>query len=625
MTMEEIARFLQQHPPFDVLPFAVLLRTAASMQIEYFPAQQVILAHNGQPAQFLYLICRGSVDLLREQDGQETLFDTLGPGEAFGHPSLIRAQPPLVTVRSRVETLAYLLPAAQFHQLRAEWPAFAQFFAASTIERLGYAVQHRHAEADPALFQTHLGALLHRPIVAISPEATVREAARRMSDERVSCLLVDNPPYGILDANSGILTDRDLRSRVLAAGLPDSTPVREVMTAPALSLPAESLVFEGLMLMLERGIHHLPITRDGLVVGMVTHTDILRQQQRSPAFLPGLLHRAQTVGELRNYTDQVAQTVDTLLDAGARVSDIGRVVAVAHDALLVRLLRDAERMLGAPPCPYAWLVVGSEGRYEQTLRTDQDNALIYADDAVPEAEGYFAALAQQVVEWLVACGFPPCPGNIMATNPEWRRPLSTWASYFSHWIAQPSEEALLRTAIFFDFRQVYGELDATTPLRAIIEKGRQNQVFLGRLARASLRQLAPLSFFGQVALERHGDQQNLLDLKHRGVAMVVDLARLFALEAGSSELNTISRLRKAAGASNLTTADSENLIAAFELISQIRLRHQQAQLSRDEAPTNMIVFPQLSARERRELKESLQAIAAVQRSVAFVYQTERIA
>jgi CBS domain-containing protein len=213
----------------------------------------------------------------------------------------------------------------------------------------------------------------------------------------------------------------------------------------------------------------------------------------------------------------------------------------------------------------------------------------------------------------------------MATNPEWRRSLNAWMNYFSHWIAQPNEEALLRTAIFFDFRQVYGELDATTPLRAIIEKGRQNQVFLGRLARASLRQLVPLRFFGQVSLERHGGQQNLLDLKHRGVAMVVDLARLFALEAGSSELNTINRLRKAVGASNLTAADSENLIAAFELISQIRLRHQQAQLARGEAPTNMVVFPQLSARERRELKESLQAIAAVQRSVAFAYQTERIA
>jgi CBS domain-containing protein len=622
--MEEVVRFLQHYPPFDQLAPARLADAAAAMQIEYFAAGQTILAHGGAPAEFLYIVCKGSVDLLREEHGHEEIFDSLGPGEVFGHLSIIRARPPIVTARAATETLAYLLPAAVFLRLRDEDPDFARFFAAPAVERITFALEQRHADAAPSLFQTRVGDLLRRPIVAISPDATVRQAAERMRAEHVSCLLVDLPPYGVFDKDSGIVTDRDLRNRVVADGLPETTLVRDVMSAPVLSLPMESLVFEALLLMLERGIHHLPITHNDLVVGMVTHTDILRHQSRSPLFLPRQLDRARTLDDLRQYADQVAETVGQLVDIGARVGDIGRIVAIAHDALLQRILRDIESELGPPPVPYAFLVLGSGGRYEQTLRTDQDHALVYADQASPAAEAYFAALAELAVERLEYCGFPRCPGNVMATNPEWRRPLSDWIGYFTRWIDVPDEEALLRTGIFFDFRQVFGTLDAATPLRATIARARGNTLFLTRLARAALRQPAPLNMFRKVTLERRGEQKHLLDLKHRGTAMVVDLARLFALEAGRSETSTIARLRNAWPASSIGESEAERLIAAFELLSLLRLGHQLEQIARGEEPGNLIVYPQLSPHEQRELKESLQAIASVQRAAALAFQTDRI-
>ncbi|GAB4427740.1 MAG: DUF294 nucleotidyltransferase-like domain-containing protein [Chloroflexi bacterium OHK40] len=623
--MEEIVAFLQGYPPFDDLPPAALASVADQAQIEYFAAGHDILRHGGPPAEFLYVVRKGRVDLLREEAGETRIFDTLGPGEAFGHPSLIRSQPPIVTVRAHTETLAYLIPAATFQRLRAEYPVVASFFAASALERLEFALRRREADADSALFRMRLRDLVRRPLVAMSPEATVCEAAIRMRDEGVSCLLVDMLPYGVLDAGTGIITDRDLRNRVIAAGRPDSTPLREVMTAPAITLPADSLVFEGLLLMLERHIHHLPLTEGGLVTGIITNTDILRQQSNSPLFLPRQLERATSLDDLRSYTDQVAETVGALLDAGARVSDIGRVVAVAHDALLQRILRDAEAELGPPPAPYAWLVLGSEGRYEQTLRTDQDNALVYADEHPPDAPAYFEALAARVVEQLVACGFPRCPGDIMATNPSWRQPLAVWQSTFAHWIDTPDEEALLRSAIFFDFRQAYGALPAEAALRPIVARARGNTIFLARLARAALRNPAPLTLLRGVALERHGDQKDLLDLKLRGTALVVDLARLFALEAGRTETSTVARLRAAWPEASLSEGEAEALVSAFELISLLRLRHQRAQLERGEQPTNLVVFPRLSPLEQRELKESLQAIARVQRGLATAYQTGRIA
>jgi CBS domain-containing protein len=616
--MEPIVDFLAQHLPFSLLSGEQIRRAAAAVQIEYFPAGADILVQDGAPSAFLYIVRRGSVDLLRAREQMFDVVDTLVEGDTFGYVSIIRDRAPIVTVRAREETLAYLLPKAVFQRLQRDSEPFFQFFARSIGERLDRALHSQHAGADPDLFQARLAHLLRRPLITIEPGASVGGAARLMDEQQVSCLVVTSAP-------PGIVTDRDLRGRVLARGLSDTTAVADVMSAPALTLPADSLVFEGLLLMLERGIHHLPVTEGERIVGVVTNTDILRRKSHSPLFLPRQLQRAQTLGELRAYADQVAEAVGALLESRARVSDIGRMVAIANDALLARLLGDAEAALGPPPCPYAWLVLGSEGRYEQTLRTDQDNALIYADNPAAGAEDYFARLADRVVEQLVACGFPRCPGEIMATNPHWRQPARAWRSYFHHWVTVPDEEALLRVAIFFDYRSVYGALDADAALRPVIAQARGQRVFLGRLARAALRQPAPLGLLRRIVLERRGDQHDLLDLKLRGTAMIVDLARLFALEAGCAATNTLARLRDSAGRASLSAETAQSLMAAFELIGLLRLRHQHRQIQRGERPTNLVAVARLDPQERRDLKEALRAVERAQRDVEMVFQTALIA
>jgi Predicted signal-transduction protein containing cAMP-binding and CBS domains len=214
---------------------------------------------------------------------------------------------------------------------------------------------------------------------------------------------------------------------------------------------------------------------------------------------------------------------------------------------------------------------------------------------------------------------------VMATNPQWRQPRSVWQNYFRQWISVPNEEALLQTAIFFDLRPVYGTLDTEASLRPIILRARENRIFLGRLARAALRQTAPINFFRQLVLERRGDQRGLIDLKYRGTAMIVDLARLFALEAGVPDTNTIARLRKAANHSSLGETSAEELIAAFELIGLLRLRWQYQQLCQGLEPGNQVEVDKLTPLERRELKEALRAVAVVQRAVAVTYHTSLLA
>jgi CBS domain-containing protein len=467
-------------------------------------------------------------------------------------------------------------------------------------------------------FRTHLRDLVPAQPVLIAPECSVREAADTMRQNRCGyALVLTDPP--------GIITDRDLRDRVIIPGLDLTIPVAQAMTTPLVTVPASSLLIEGMQVMLEQNVRHLPITDNGRIIGVITDSDIVRGQSRSPLLLPRQLLLAHTPADLRAYLQQVARTAGALLLAGARLHDTGRVVAQAQDALLKRLLRDAEADLGPPPCSYAWLVLGSQGRSEQFIATDQDNALIYADDAPPGADAYFAALAEIVVEHLVACGIPRCPGDIVASNARWRQPLRVWQGYFADWQRIPDEEALLRAVIFFDYRQIYGTLDAEAALRPIIRQARENRVFLGRLARTTLQQTPPIGAFGRVLPHRDATGQMVLDLKLRGTALIVDLARLFALEAGCAETNTHARLRQAVGQSVLSALGAEELNAALECINGIRLRHQFALFARNEPPDNLVPLSTLRVFEQRELQVAFQTVRRVQQSLAQAFQTAWIA
>jgi CBS domain-containing protein len=332
--------------------------------------------------------------------------------------------------------------------------------------------------------------------------------------------------------------------------------------------------------------------------------------------------------ELRAYYDDVTAAIGALLDSGMRVSEIGRLVARAHDALVARLLVEAEAELGPPPCAYAWLALGSAARREQTLHTDQDNALVYADPLPgsaqttrPEVARYFAALSERTVERLAASGFPRCPGDVMATNGQWRQPLRVWQGYFQRWIMMPDAEALLRVAIFFDYRRIHGLLDVEAALRPTVLRARDEHTFLAYLAHTAIRQPAPIGLFGRVLLERDRDRRPILDLKRNGSALIVDLARLFGLKAGSPAVGTLDRLRDAADGGSLSRAGADNLTAAFEQINLLRLRHQYDLIGRGEPPSNDVPVGQLSSQERRALRDALRVVARIQRSVVFSFQT----
>ncbi|WP_245575161.1 DUF294 nucleotidyltransferase-like domain-containing protein [Meiothermus rufus] len=361
------------------------------MRLYRFEPGAVILSPAQPEAGGLYVVYRGMVRL--EQDGQEVAW--LEPGEAFGYPSLLGQQPPSLTVRAEGQVECLCLPPEAFRRL-LQRPAFALFFSARLVERLRLlrpAVVSLPDLAQPA-------GEVAEPVVWLEATASVAQAARQMRERGVSAVLLEARD------SLAILTDRDLRNRVLAEELSPHTPALTVASAPARSLPATTPLYEALAFMEQLGIHHLPLTRENRVVGLLTDRVFLRRWLQTPMALLRRLEQEGDLSLLEAYRERQEEVVRQMLAAGFAVQAITRQVSLLNDALTRSLLRRAEAHLGSPPGPYAWLALGSEGRAEQALLTDQDNALVYQDSA---AQGYFKALAQQVVEGLLQAGFPSSP------------------------------------------------------------------------------------------------------------------------------------------------------------------------------------------------------------------------
>lgn len=595
--------FIRSYPPFDRLDEVDLDLISRSLEVVSYPPGSHILTQDGPVSQYLYLIHRGIVRL--ERNGETV--QLLEEGELFGFVSLFSQNPPVFEVVAEEEAEIYQLPGEVARYL-SEQPAFAEFFLKGLTERLQRASYLSRTSPLTGDMAAPVQYLITRSPVFIEPEATVAEAAGVMRSQKVSSVLVKGP-------QPGIITDRDLRNRVLAEALGPATPLQQVMSRPLKTLPVETPAYSALLFMLEENIHHLPLTQQGQIVGLVTDTDLLRHQVKSPLYLLKRVQKLAEIADLSRYALEIAGTVKSLFEGGLDIDHIGRIISNLNDALITRLLKLAEAELGPPPTSYAWIVFGSEGRQEQTLLTDQDNALIYGE-AGEESQLYFSKLARWVVDGLLQAGFPPCPGGYMAIN--WSRPLRDWEALFWNWTQTPEPQALLEASIFFDFRAVTGSLQLDS-LEAVLLKAGERPLFLAQLARNSLNFQPPLGFFRRIREEEGG-----VDLKRGGITPIVSLARLYALEAGLPARSTLDRLAAIGQRSDLGQEKAELLAEAFRFMQHLRLREQLHNYQVGQAPGNKVRLEALSPLERRHLKEAFLVIREVQEMTAVRFQTGRL-
>jgi CBS domain-containing protein len=432
--------------------------------------------------------------------------------------------------------------------------------------------------------------------VFVGPDASAGDAARQMQHARIGSVLVSTEP-------PGIITDRDLRGRVLAAGLGPETPATAIMTRPILTIDSDRLAFSALRVMVEENIHHLPVVEEGRIIGIISSTDLLFHQTNNPVYLRRIIDGLGE-GIAGSYASAVGSLAGALFQSGLGALQIAEIVSTLNDALVRRLVRLAEQALGPPPVPYAWVVFGSEGRMEQALLTDQDNALVYAD-AAGEASSYFSELARRVVDGLIQAGFPSCSGGFMATN--WCKPLRDWVGLFTNWIRLPEPAALLDAAIFFDFRAVAGALDLEA-LEEIIVEARNEKLFIAHMANGALAFRPPLGFFNRLR-----SKDGKVEIKKSGIAPIVSIARVAALAAGSRERSSLERLRVAAASGRVIDSDSAHSLAEIlPLFLRLRLHAQLAALAKQSAPDNNIVLADLSSLDRRHLREAFVLVKEVQ-------------
>jgi CBS domain-containing protein len=427
-----------------------------------------------------------------------------------------------------------------------------------------------------------------------------------MADESISSVLVDSEP-------PGIVTDRDFRRRVLAAGKGPATPVREVASSPLKTVVAECPVYEAWRILLDAGVHHLPVTRGGAIVGVLSATDLLKTTATGPLAVMKRVERLGDRASLPGYATKVAEMASVLFNGGLEPTVIGGFVARLNDILVGRILRWAEAELGPPPCPYAWVVFGSEGRMEQMVLTDQDNALVHRDGS-PEAEAYFAALAEKAIADLQAAGFPRCPGGYMATR--WKGSLDAWEARFRGWLDQPTPKALLEASIFFDFRRVHGHLDLA-PLRAVVARAKGARTFLSAMAKSALT-FHPPSGLGL----RLRSESACFDMKLKGISPIVFLARVYGLEAAARTSNTLDRLRAAVEAGLIKQDTCDTLSEAYRYLLRVRLRAQLEMIADGKPPSNVICLSDLSSMERSRLRDAFRAIEVWHGHAGYHYRTD---
>lgn len=595
------ASFLRAHPPFDRLDADQFRLIDRSLAIRYAPRGEVLLHRTAPPSEFLFVIRKGSVRL--ERDGRTV--QMLEEGESFGYPSLLSGGSPTADVIADEDSIVYTIPKEVFDRL-VQFAPFGEYFLSELAARLRSSVSVGTTFLSGSLSNS-AASVITREAVFVESSTTIAEAARVMSRERLSSLLVSGDP-------PGIVTDRDLRNRVLAEDRDPSAPVDSIATRPLITVPASARLFEALVVMLEERIHHLPVADAGRIIGVLTDTDLLRHQLKSPLYLLRLLDRLERPEEFAGFADEMAAMVDVLFQGSLDALEIGRIVASLNDAAAKRLLRATEQRLGRPPVPYAWIVFGSEGRMEQGLLTDQDNAIVYAE-ATPEADAYFERLGNEVVSGLAKLGIPRCPGGFMATR--WRMPLATWERQFSDWIRTPDEPALVDAANFFDFRPVHGALSLER-LDEAIAGAAAHRLFLARMAKNALAFRPPLGLFRRIRERSEG-----VDLKKGGIIPIVSIARLYALEHGIAERATIERLTRACQKEGgISHEGSETLREAFRFLLHLRLADQLRARRAGEKVDNAVRLEDLSMLERRHLKDAFVAIADFQHALASRWETQ---
>ena len=612
----DVQTFLAQHPPFNHLSEKQLEFASNNIFVAFSKSGSELQSKQsaGDAYEVGMLIVRsGSLEVRTDKD---VLIDRLSEGDYLIPGALTRDSDNKPHISVLEDCLYYELTDYAFQTLSAGSSEIAAL-GEDDKTRLTHVHSivtdsdlHQHADqlSKDAYLTQKVKENMSTGVVSASPHTSIREAAQLMKKKHVSSLLIK-------DGNKlvGIITDRDLRTRVLAEGLSDQEQVEQVMTRSPMCVDVSSRLHDAQLKMMSEGVHHLPVMQDDDPVGIITPSDIMRANNIEPLSLVRAINRALNIEELALASEGIPALVVRLIERDVRAVEVGKIITTLADSTTRRLLVLSEQQFGKPPCEYAWLAFGSQARQEQVLGSDQDNGLLLPDDMSTGDAAYFEDFASFVNDGLDACGMPYCPGEIMAKNEKWRMTLEGWKARFAGWIEEPSPKAVMHSSIFFDMRHIAGKAELTKALRAnVLERAKSNTIFLAMMCENALQHSPPLGFFKTFVLESDGDHNNTLELKKRGTIPIVDIARNYSLSAGLKPLNTIERLQAMEKAGVMSKEMAYSLIDAHEFIAGIRLEAQGKQFRAGVKVDNYMDPKDLSPLVRHQIKDAFHVVRDAQ-------------
>ncbi|AKJ40856.1 DUF294 nucleotidyltransferase-like domain-containing protein [Pragia fontium] len=605
-----IQTFLAQKDPFDKLPEALLNTIAGHIEIVYLttgeqlPPEQLI-------GYGLYLVRTGAVEQRHTADN--SLRARLATGDIFGFSQLMRSATDgeQYQVTAIENSLLYCIPKATLISVMENSAELRAHFAHHEGNRLASAILTPTAFNDDIVYLKQVSSVLNSQMAIVAPTVTIRQTAQQMVEQhRSSALIMDGQKL------LGIITDRDLTKRVVATGVALDSPVSTVMTVNPVTIEYHASVLTAVEMMMQHNVRSLPVTRDKQVVGVVTATSLVVKNSVQAIYLISRIYRQENLAGLKALTLQRQAVFESLVESAIHPRQLQQMMTLIADAFNKRLLQLAERQFGPAPCAYAWFVAGSQARHEIHLNSDQDNALIL--ERTPQAEeiSYFRQLADYVCYGLAECGYPLCPGHIMATNPRWCQSLTQWQQQYQQWIIHSDPESLLNASIFLDLRFLYGAKPLFHSLQqSITPLLKNNGRFLRILAANSLRVSPPLGMFRQFVLVKNGDNLSVFNIKKQAVNLIVELSRLYALDAGTLLPGTADRLQYSAEHQIISHATHKELLKAFDFINNVRSTHQLQSLKASQPVSNHIAPDSLTQFERNHLKDAFRIIARTQEAI----------
>ena len=616
---------LRHHAPFAEMETTALQYLATRLSLAYFAKGETLLTPGHGNVRTLFIVQKGLVQGRdpKTVDADDALL-TLAAGECFPIGALISRRASVLNFVAAEDSFCYQLPLEDFEHVMDVSRPFRDFATrrlAALLDQSRRAVQGQYTArvSEARNLSSPLKSIIARAPVTVAPQTPIRAVLEMMKDLRIGSVVIADG----LGKPLGIFTERDVLDRIALAGIAQDAPIEIAMTPNPFSLPAHAPLFEAARAMAQFRFRHVLVMEEERLAGIVSERDLFTLQRLSPGEIAKTIEHADTVDALARASLEVRRLAGALLAQGVGAEQLTQFVTTLNDAIVGRALVLAARESAPPPVPWCWLGLGSEGRMEQTLATDQDNAIIFApadEGEIETTRAGFLRFADAANRILDRCGFPLCKGDIMARNPKWCLTPAEWRKTFADWIATPHPEALLNAAIFFDFRILHAASSIDAELAESLRRWLSAQVasrnmFFRLMAENALQVRPPLGVLRDFIADDN-DAPGTIDLKKVGARPFIDAARIFALKHGVAASNTAERIRLAAPKMNMSADEAAAIIDGFHFVQSLRLRSQDdPDAPVDVAPVtspNRIDPDRLNELDRRILKEALRQARKLQ-------------